>query len=123
MALKNFTKNVLGTVSFDGKFDGMRKSQDFIVYPVSKDSEVKAITIQSDTRIGFVDLNNGRVMVTPSFPSGAYNHHLSLVKYAGTLPAEELLLLKGNIMATTSAKAGSHGVTCDNSAALDVFSH
>ena len=29
--ISNIRKNIMGTVSFAGKFDGMRKAQDFIV--------------------------------------------------------------------------------------------
>ena len=31
--ISNIHKNCMGTVSFDAKFAGMRKPQDFIVYP------------------------------------------------------------------------------------------
>lgn len=118
MKLDNCTKNRLGTVSFDGQFQGMRKKQNFIVYPISSTHEAGGIKIQSDTRIGFIDLSNGRVMLTPAIQSGAYNLHLSLVKFVGDLSGEELFLLKINIAATSSNKAGSAGITCDNSGAI-----
>lgn len=121
MSISNFKKNCMGTVDFDAKFAGMRKEQDFIAYPLNDQNNATTVKIQSDTRIGFIELTTGRIMVTPPIPGGAYNPHLRLVKHSGDLTAEELLLLKSNIMATASGKAGSRGVTCDNSAALEVF--
>lgn len=120
--LSNFHKNTMGTASFDGKFDGMRKAQEFITYPLKADDDVSKLMIQSDTRIGLVYLGDGRLYMSPSFPGGAYGHHLSLGKFLTPLTAEELLLLKSNVMATASGKAGDNGIIyCDNSKALDVF--
>ena len=48
--LSNFRKNFAGTASFDGQFEGMRKPQDFVVYPM-KTGDVE-IQIQSDNRFG-----------------------------------------------------------------------
>lgn len=120
--ISNFKKNCMGTVSFDGKFDGMRKSQDFIVYPVKQGDQTTAITIQSDTRIGMVHLGTGQVLLSPSRAGGSYGVHMALAKPAGTLSAETLLLLKSNVFATASGMAGTSHVYCDNSGALEVFS-
>ncbi|MDE1828530.1 MAG: hypothetical protein KGH65_05210 [Candidatus Micrarchaeota archaeon] len=121
--LTNTRKNCMGTVSFDGKFDGMRKAQDFIVYPMHQGMEANCAKIQSDTRIGFIHLKTGRVDLSKSHPGGAYGVHLIEATSAGTLTAEELLMLKSAIFATASGKAGNNTmhVFTDNSAALEVF--
>lgn len=120
MTIKNFTKNCMGTVSFDGIFPGMRKEQDFIVYPLPE--AVGFIKVQSDTRIGTINLATGEVSMSPPRAGGAFFKHMCLAKSAGTLTADELLMLKANVMATASGKAGINGVIyTDNSGALDVF--
>jgi hypothetical protein len=107
------TKNVMGTVSFDGLFTGMRKAQDFIVYPM-KEATGKA-RIQSDKRAGFIDLITGLVFLS----KGQYD--FSNVAQVGQLSGEELLAFKSAIMAAASGRAGSRGVFSENQGALDVF--
>ena len=120
MNISNCKKNNMGTVSFDGKFAGMRKAQDFIVYPLTE--ATTSIKIQSDTRIGTINLESGDVHMSPPKPGGAYFHDLCHATSVGVLTAEELFLLKANIFATASGKAGTNGVIfCDNSAAIEVF--
>ncbi len=120
--ISNIRKNCMGTVSFDGKFDGMRKAQDFIVYPMHSGNQTETALVQSDTRIGRIHLSSGAVMMSPSRAGGSYNAHLMLCKPAGTLTSEELMMLKASIMATANGHAGSNGVVyTDNSAALEVF--
>jgi hypothetical protein len=120
--ITNLHKNCMGTISFDGQFKGMRKPQEFICYPLHAGDPADRITIQSDTRIGFICTSDGRALVSPSRPSGSYFPHLSLATYAGQLDAAELLLLKAHILASASGRAGSNGiVVTDNSAALDIF--
>lgn len=116
----NIHRNIMGTVSFDGKFEGMRKPQDFIVYPM-KDSAGSA-QIQSDTRIGTIDLETGAVLLTDAFKSGAYFAHMVFAKSRGKLAHEQLFMLKAEIMGSASGKAGTSGIVfVDNSAALEVF--
>lgn len=113
--ITNITKNCMGTISFDGKFEGMRKAQDFIVYPM-KETAVAA-RIQSDKRAGYISLASGAVCLYPGqYFVGA------LQQVGGALTAEELLMLKSAIFATASGKAGSNGIIhTDNSGALEVF--
>lgn len=119
--ISNIRKNIMGTCSFDGKFSGMRKAQDFIVYPIKSEDDAKRVTIQSDTRIGWVNLESGQVMLSPAKASGAYFHHLALAQKAGILSGEQLLMLKAQILGTASGKAGSNGIVfADNSGALGV---
>jgi hypothetical protein len=118
--IANIKRNRLGTASFDGQFKGMRKPQDFIVYPITSNSDY--IKIQSDTRIGTVNLDTGFVQLAGPIASGADFRHISNRKYCGTLTGEELLTLKAHIASTSSAKAGSNGVIfTDNSGAISVL--
>lgn len=54
MQVTKIRKNILGTISFTAKFTGMRKEQEFIVYP---NPDPGCILIQSDTRIGRITGN------------------------------------------------------------------
>lgn len=119
--ISNIHKNCMGTVSFDGKFEGMRKAQDFIVYPFHAGNQTAAAKIQSDTRIGMIHLETGAIMLSPSRAGGSYGVHLALAKSAGKLSAESLFSLKAAIFSTASGKAGSSFVTTDNSGAVEVF--
>jgi hypothetical protein len=114
-------RNCMGTTSFNGKFDGMRKAQDFIVYPFHAGNQTVAAKIQSNTRIGMIHLETGSVMLSPSRVGGSYGVHLALAKPAGKLSAECLFSLKAAIFATASGKAGLHNVVTDNSGAVEVF--
>lgn len=113
--------NLMGTLSFAAQFPGMRKAQEFIVYPM-KDTETTAV-IQSDTRIGLINLETGKITLTPAHAGGAYFHHLQLEgRTAGKLDQAELFLLKAQIMSTASGRAGSNGlVYVDNTGAAEVF--
>jgi hypothetical protein len=114
--ITNIRKNIMGTLSFDGKFPGMRKEQDFIVYPIQADEAPVQIKIQSDKRSGFVSLVSGAVTLYPG------KYFMGAIVQVGALTAEELFDLKANIMATASGKAGTNGVVyVDNSGAIDVF--
>ena len=120
--LSNIRKNIMGTISFDGLFPGMRKAQDFIVYPFHAGNDTSRATIQSDTRIGWIDLQTGVVILSKPRAGGAYSVHLSSAPYNSTLWAEDLLMLKAQIAATASGKAGSNGIVyTDNSGAMEVF--
>ena len=121
--ISNIHKNCMGTVSFDAKFAGMRKPQDFIVYPMHSGNQVR-IKIQSDTRIGFIEVADGRVLLSKPHASGAYFHHLSGARYVDKLSPEDLFTLKAHIMSTAHGAAGKaeNGIVqTDNSGALEVF--
>lgn len=62
--ISNLHRNIMGTTSFDGKFLGMRKPQDFIVYPMHSEDAAAKAKIQSDTRIGTIDMQTGEVMLS-----------------------------------------------------------
>lgn len=116
--ITNFKNNCMGTVSFDGKFQGMRKAQDFIVYPMQNGDPSNIIKVQSDTRIGMIRLTDGAVVMSPPRKGGAYSPQMATAKRIDTLGAEELLMLKAALVASASPKAGSNGVVyVDNSGA------
>lgn len=115
------SKNCLGTTSFEYKFEGMRKPQEFDVYPIDKNSkEPIIITIQSNTRIGKIDLESGKVFLSKPHQNGAYFCHLAMEKLSESiLPAEDLETLKKAIKRTAGELVGNNclGVVCDNSKA------
>lgn len=119
--ISNLRKNVMGTASFDGMFPGMRKAQDFIVYPMQSGDATGVVKVQSDTRIGRINLETGEIVMSKPRAGGAYFLQLAAAQPIGKLNAEELLLLKAAIFSTASAKAGSRSVYCDNSQAATVF--
>jgi hypothetical protein len=118
--LNNFRKNAMGTVTFDAQFPGMRKAQDFVVYPIEKGQPADVITVQSDTRIGRINLTTGNVAMSPPQSGGAYMAHLRLGKVVGTLAPELLAQMKDEIAKTAGSSVGSRGVTTDNAGASAV---
>jgi len=109
----------MGTVSFIYKFAGMKKEQEFDVYPIDKNSNEKIIVIQSDKRIGRINLENGKVYLSKPHSGGAYFLHLSIdVLSESILHAEDLNILKSAIIKTAGELAGDNGIVyCDNSKA------
>lgn len=123
--ISNIRKNNMGTVSFDGLFKPQRQAQDFIVYPRHTGHRTGRIMVQSDKRIGHVDLTTGDVTLSPSRPGGSYGQHLPLATPVGALSAEELFNLKAAIFATAHGDAGrsiNRVIGTDNAGALEVFS-
>lgn len=108
-------KNIMGTLSLKAKFNGMRKAQDFIVYPVRADETPNDIKIQSDTRIVRIDLNTGVITMSPPRAGGSYNVHLMFTTAIDTLDREELSGLKFRLIQTTGHIVGNSVVKCDNS--------
>jgi len=122
MGVENIKKNCMGTISFDGKFKGMRKYQDFIVYPLDKNNDALKIKIQSDTRIGYIKLDDGKVIMSKSISSGAYFQHLTFAKHIDTLSKEELSGLKFRLFLTSGESVGNNAIrmTTDNSSASKI---
>ena len=115
-------KNCMGTISIDAKFKGMRKAQDFIVYPIPEGESTEKIKIQSDTRIGYINLENGIVSLCPPKSSGAYFHDLMFVKNVDILSKSELAGLKFRMIQTADKNAGNNfmHITTDNKGADQV---
>jgi hypothetical protein len=116
--IKNFHKNIMGTLSFDMKLSKMRKPQEFIVYPVSANDADKPITIQSDTRIGVIDLSTGRGLMSQSHSGGAYFVHLSVdEKIRFRLDETQLELFREKMRSTS--KTGDSVIKIDNAGASE----
>lgn len=123
--ISSIRKNIMGTTSFDAKFAGMRKAQDFIVHPMKTGDDAGQAIVQSDTRIGTIDLQTGTVRMSRPHAGGANFIHLSMERaIIDKLPQEDLFSLKAHIMSTAHGAAGKDEngiVQSDNSGALEVF--
>jgi hypothetical protein len=116
------TKNILGTTSIEMKISGMRKTQDFSVYPIGKDDTDKIITIQSETRIGKIDLATGRGLMSQSHSNGAYFVHFQMDKLTPfTINEKDLKDITSHIYRTAGDNVGSRGIFSDNSGASGVY--
>lgn len=110
MDVTKIHKNCLGTISFNAKFVGMRKEQEFIVYPnPDKDN----ILVQSDNRIGYIK------------PNGAIEYAIAPNTWAFKKPSLDFIdnheELRAAIRDTASPMAGTNGIMyCDNSTASEV---
>lgn len=122
--IANIHKNRMGTISFDAKFAGMRKPQEFIVYPIKAGDDAKQLLIQSDTRIGHINTETGSVKMSKPHANGAYFIHLYEAIVIDKLPRDDLFMLKAHIFTTAHGDAGrteNRVIGCDNSGALEVF--
>lgn len=121
--ITNIEKSIMGTMKFDAKFPGMRKAQNFIVYPMEKGAE--NIHVQSDSRYAIIDTTTGNAEITGS-ASGHHNSWLLYYQRAKgqtklfTVPAADLSELKMKIF-ITAGMVGDHGIVSDNSAASDIL--
>jgi hypothetical protein len=110
--------NIMGTTSLELKIKGMRKPQDFIVYPISTDQAGKPITIQSDTRFGYLDLSSGRGLMSQSHANGAYGYHFASDKKVPFKISEtDVQKIKEHLSSKASSKAGNSVIFSDNSGA------
>lgn len=122
--VKNIHRNIMGTISFDAKFEGMRKEQDFIVYPMNEKTET--ISCQSDSRWLSINVKTGSCEITSS-QSGHHNSWMLAIQSASgkskkfTLDESELIELKAAIFKTGGKSVGRSIVLSDNSAAKNIF--
>ena len=125
--ISKITGNCMGTTDIYLKGPKMRLEQSFIVYPISAGDQAKVITIQSDTRLGKIDLTTCKGNYTPSHPNGAYFPHYTMAQINNTLVTfeispEDINRIKLQIFGTTDQHAGSNGVVfSDNSGAVNVL--
>lgn len=113
----NCKKNIMGTVSFYGQFNGMRKAADFIVYPMQDSGEI--IKIQSNTRIGTINLFDGLVTMSQAHSGGAYFLHLQLDKPVFSMLAkEDCQTLRQWVKSTGGLAVGESIVLSDNTGAI-----
>ena len=122
--IANCHRNCMGTISFDGKFAGMRKPQDFIVYPMQDSTE--EILIQSDHRFGRVDLATGRAVLSANRAQYANGMFLTLCMMNGTatafvLAVEDVQTLRQWIKSSGGVLVGGNNaarIYCDNTGAM-----
>jgi hypothetical protein len=123
--ISNLHKNIMGTMSFDMKIKGMRKSQEFVVYPISSESKNSEITIQSDKRIARLNLETGKGRISENHRNGAFFVHFSFDKLTDfELSPIDLQTLKLQIFTTSSPNAGKEEngiVSSDNSGAFNII--
>ena len=111
----------MGTASFDGQFSGMRKPQEFIVYPMQDSGEI--ISVQSKNRFGRIDLSTGQVAISAAATCHAGSAWFLLCQIRktysiDTLPVEDLQTLRQWIKSTGGLMVGDSFVKCDNIGAL-----
>jgi hypothetical protein len=119
--ISNCHKSIMGTLSFDGKFPGMRKAEDFIIYPMH-DSGTE-IRIQSDHRFGCIDLDSGAVLLSARRADYANAAWLTVCQIRGTavrftLAEEDRQTLRQWVKSTGGILVGSSFVKTDNTGAM-----
>lgn len=115
-------KNILGTTDIEMKITGMRKPQKFSVYPIGADDAGSVITIQSETRIGQINLVKGVGVMSQSHSNGAYFVHFQMDKLTPfTINEKDLKDIRTQIYKTAGDNVGSRGIVSDNSGASRLF--
>jgi len=119
------SRNIMGTISFTHKFPKMRKEQEFIVYPISKDTGTETMYIQSSTRFGEMDIKSGSGFISDSHANGANSIRLMLDKARGkavpfTMDTNDLETLLNAVRETAGALVGRSLVLSDNSEAGNI---
>jgi GDP-D-mannose dehydratase len=115
----NIKKNIMGTISIIFKIKGMRKPQDFILYPITKEST--SLKIQSSTRIAILNLE-GKGKISQSHQNGAYFVHLQMDKLTDfEFSQTDWQQIVDYIGTTQGDLVGSSVVKSDNSGAKSIF--
>lgn len=115
----NIKKNIMGTISIILKIKGMRKEQDFILYPITK--ECTSLKIQSSTRIATLDLN-GKGKMSKSHANGAYFVHLQMdLLTPFEFSQKDWQQIVDYIGTTKGDLVGESVVKTDNSGAKSIF--
>ena len=96
--ISRIRRNMMGTTSFDLKGGKMRKSQDFIIYPKNSNDGYPPyiFQIQSKSRIGLIDMRNGRIIATPPVQSYGQNNSMRLAFYINEKAMQSLGTLEGD---------------------------
>jgi hypothetical protein len=117
--ISNMKRNIMGTLSFDMKVEGMKLPQDFIVYPMNAgDTSIK---IQSDKRFGRLNLSTGEVVMNKKNVNNASSIHLSRGdNMTFKLTSSQLSSLKTAIKSTGGKSVGNAGISSDNSGAMEL---
>lgn len=104
-------KNCMGTISFTAMFTGMRKPQEFIVYP---NPEKNRLRIQSDNRVGYIVENGVEYSKGQGFIQfGATKKYIDIISNI-----EEL---KQAVRDSAGDMVGNNGIIfCDNNSAASI---
>jgi hypothetical protein len=99
-------------VYFEAQFPGMGEPEEMIVYPM--DEAGTEITIQRFHRIGTLDLDTGRCVVTPEAPCHAGREWMEHCKKANLMeeyqiPMNELVSLRWHLKQTGSVDGNRIG--------------
>lgn len=120
MEITDFKKNCMGTMSFSLKFKGMRKAEEFCVYPIKEKTET--IYFQSEHRWAQLDLKSKIFEVSARRAQYANSAWFMVCQINRTTTAEKLTdeqfaLLIGKIKKTAGEKVGNNilSMVCDNS--------
>lgn len=106
--ISKIRKNCMGTISFNATFSGMRKEQDFIVYPNPENH----LLIQSSSRVAKVNFDGKLAIVV----AGSVAEFSFRTQKFDTI--ENIAELLKAVRGTASSHAGTNGIVyCDNSAA------
>lgn len=120
--VKGIRKNIMGTISIDMRINGMRKDQDFIFYPINK--ETKKLVIQSSTRIANVNLE-GKGLMSKSHQNGAYFLHLQFDKLTpfefNKTDWQQIVEYIGLTASEEAGKKENGIISSDNSGAKSIF--
>jgi len=124
----NLCKNCMGTASFDLQIEGMRKPQEFVVYPIQETNDADKIHIQSDHRYGILDTNTGKGRMSANKNQYANSFFLAICEAKGTavdfeLTQLDLQTLRMFIFTTAKKLAGDNCISmyCDNSNAINIL--
>lgn len=113
ISIDSIRKNCMGTISFNMMYKGMRKVDDFIVYPKSSDDTDAIIRIQSGRRFGQLDLNTGKSIIAVADNANSITLSMQIaLKTAKCVmfTPEQCQQLKERILDTYSSKAGTNGI-------------
>ena len=122
----NIHKNIMGTTSFDMRIKGMRKNQEFIVYPVTSGASADRITIHSGHRFGYINLTDGTGEVSANHAQHANSAKFALDKMQGntvcfSLRGVDVDALRLFIFTTAGNLVGSSVVLTDNGGSINTL--
>ena len=120
-SISNCHKNLMGTLSFDGRFGAMRKPEDFIVYPMQESTD--EITIQSEHRFGQINLTTGAGILSARRANYANFVWLQLCIIRKTaerfqVADEDRQTLRQWVKSTGGVLVGESFVKCENIGAI-----
>lgn len=120
MEITDFEKNCMGTMSFSLKLKGMRKAEEFCVYPINKQTEV--IYFQSPHRWANLNLKSKTFEVSARREQYANSAWFTVCQINHTttedkLTNEQFDLIISKIKDTVGESVGNNilAIVCDNS--------